>query len=148
MNTQKYIENLLKSHSLKKTSARIEMLKIFLNYDYALSAKEVISHMKVSHDRVTIYRTLGSFEEHGILHKASEDSHGIRYAMCSHECPEEIHSDEHVHLICENCSQTYCLEDIKIPKIKVLEKFLAQKINYTINGVCNACLSSLKTTNG
>jgi Fur family ferric uptake transcriptional regulator len=141
MDTQGYIEDLLKSHSLKKTSARIEMLKIFLNYDYALSAKEIISHMKTSHDRVTIYRTLSSFEEHGILHKASEDSHGIRYALCSHECPEEIHADEHVHLICEKCSHTYCLEDIKIPKVKVLEKFLAQKINYTINGICNACLS-------
>ncbi|WP_103071806.1 Fur family transcriptional regulator [Aquimarina sediminis] len=142
MSTQKDIEELLQSHKLKKTSARIEMLKIFMNYTYALSAKEVISHMKVNHDRVTIYRALSSFEKHGILHKASEDSHGIRYALCSHECPEEVHTDEHVHLICKQCSQTYCLEDIKIPKIKTLEKFLVQKINYTINGICNGCLSS------
>ncbi len=142
MDTQKDIEKLLKSHTLKKTSARIEMLKVFLNYDYALSAKEIISHMKTSHDRVTIYRTLSSFEKHGILHKASEDSHGVRYALCSHECPEGVHSDEHVHLICEKCSQTYCLEDVKIPKIEDLEKFLAQKVNYTINGLCVTCLSS------
>ncbi|NMH89062.1 Fur family transcriptional regulator [Flavivirga algicola] len=142
MNIQKHIEELLESHGLKKTSARIEMLKIFMDYDYALSAKEVISHMKITHDRVTIYRTLSSFEEHGILHKASEDSHGIRYALCSHECPEETHTDEHVHIICDKCSQTYCLDDVKIPKIQVLEKFLVQKISYTINGICHACLSS------
>ncbi|WP_062059466.1 Fur family transcriptional regulator [Aquimarina longa] len=142
MDTQKHIEELLKSHKLKKTSARIEMLKIFMNYNHALSAREVISYMKIAHDRVTIYRTLSSFEKHGILHKASEDSNGIRYALCSHECPEEVHTDEHVHLICEKCSHTYCLEDIKIPKIDVLEKFIAQKISYTINGICNSCLAN------
>ncbi len=142
MNTQKYIEDLLKLHTLKKTSVRIEILKIFMSCDYALSAKEIISHMKIVPDRVTIYRTLNSFEEHGILHKATEDSNGIRYALCSHECPEKTHTDEHVHLICQKCSHTYCLEDIKIPKIDVLEKFLAQKINYTINGICNTCRSN------
>ncbi len=142
MNTQKHIEELLESHTLKKTSARIEMLKIFMTHNYALSAKEVISYMNITHDRVTIYRTLSSFEEHGILHKASEDSHGIRYALCSHECPEETHTDEHVHIICNKCSQTYCLNDVKIPKIQVLEKFLVQKISYTISGICNSCLSS------
>lgn len=142
MNTQKSIEEILQSHALKKTSARIEMLKIFMNHDYALSAKEIIFHMKITHDRVTIYRTLSSFEEHGILHKASEDGNGIRYALCSHGCSEKVHTDGHVHLISEKCSHTYCLEDIKIPKIELLEKFLIQKINYTINGICNRCLSN------
>lgn len=142
MSIQTDIEKLLESNGLKKTSARIEMLKIFIDYDYALSAKEVISHMKKTHDRVTVYRTLTSFEKNGIIHRASEDSNGIRYALCSHSCPEKAHTDEHVHIICEKCSQTYCLDSIKIPKIKALEKFLIKKINYTINGICDACLSN------
>lgn len=141
MNTLEDIEKLLESHALKKTSARIEMLKIFMKYNYALGAKEVILNMKKMHDRVTVYRTLASFEKCGIIHKASEDSSGVKYALCKHTCSEKSHKDEHVHLICEKCSQTYCLEDVKVPKVKTLEKFLVQKINYTINGICNTCLS-------
>lgn len=134
------IESLLKNHKLKKTSVRVEVLNFFLTTSHALSAKEIITHLGASFDRVTVYRTLHTFEDKGIVHKASEDVRGMKYALCKHKCADEKHRDQHVHLICDKCHQTYCLEDFAIPKLKELEKYRTNTISYVIDGICENCL--------
>ena len=95
----------------------MEMLDLFMHHDFALSASDIVSKMKAGHDRVTVYRALSSFEEHGILHKASEDGQGSKYALCGHSCPDITHTDRHAHFICDECRQTYCLEGVEVPEV-------------------------------
>jgi len=59
-------ENILKSNGLRKTHIRLEMLQIFMGSNHALSVNDLEKNLKASHDRVTIYRALNSFEENGI----------------------------------------------------------------------------------
>ncbi|UXP30784.1 transcriptional repressor [Reichenbachiella agarivorans] len=139
MDKKKMIGDLLHDNGLKKTPIRTEMLELFMNHDFALSASDIVSKMKAGHDRVTVYRALASFEEHGILHKASEDGQGVKYALCGHSCPDETHADRHAHFICDECHQTYCLEEVEVPEVEVSEDFSVNKVNYTLSGVCKEC---------
>ena len=141
MKDEKWVGDLLRGHGLKKTPIRTEMLELFMHHDFALSASDIIAKIKARHDRVTVYRALASFEENGILHKASEDGQGIKYALCKTDCPDERHTDEHAHFICDECLQTYCLEDVKIPEVALSEDFSVSRVNYTLGGLCKACKS-------
>lgn len=139
MNNQKFISNLLLAHGLRRTPIRTEMLALFLKHDTALAASDIIAKMKFRLDRVTVYRALNSFEEHGILHRASEDERGIKYALCGQHCPDELHTDQHAHFICDECHQTYCLEDVKVPEVAVSDEFSVDRTNYTLSGTCKVC---------
>ena len=141
MNRIKLIGELLDSHGLKKTPIRMEMLALFMDHDFALAAKDIVTRMTIGHDRVTVYRALNSFEEHGLLHRASEDGQGIKYAMCNEQCREGFHSDKHVHFICDKCQHTFCLENVEIPEVKMSPGFSVNLINYTISGTCKDCNS-------
>ncbi len=142
MTEGKDIADLLSSHGLKKTPIRIQILNLFLQHHYALSANDLVDHMKSGIDRVTVYRTLIAFEAQGILHKASENKHGIKYALCQHSSSYQEHADKHVHFVCESCNQTYCLSDVVIPEVQISAEFSVHKVNYTISGVCGACQTS------
>ena len=139
MNKQGIIADLLHAHGLRKTPIRMEMLALFIKHDTALAASDIIANMKLKLDRVTVYRALSSFEEHGILHRASEDERGIKYALCGQHCPDEAHADQHAHFICEQCHKTYCLDTIKVPEVVVSDEFSVNRTNYTLSGTCKAC---------
>ena len=141
MDNGRRIGDLLHAHGLKKTPIRTEILDLFMSHDFALSARDIIARMKAGHDRVTVYRALASFEKHDILHKASEDGQGVKYALCSHNRRDETHNDQHAHFICDECHKTYCLEEVIIPKIEVSNEFLVDRINYTLRGICKDCQS-------
>ena len=133
------ISELLKSKGLKKTPIRIEMLELFLNHEFALSARDITDKLTAGHDRVTIYRALSSFEESGILHRASEDGQGVRYAIFNEQHSEEPYAEKHAHFICDKCHKTFCLGNVEIPKIEVSDDFLVDRINFTLSGTCKSC---------
>lgn len=136
---RKVIGDLLHTHGLKKTPIRTEMLELFMNNDFALSASDILVRMKAENDRVTVYRALNSFEEHGILHIASEDGRGAKYALCSHNNHDEPHYDQHVHFVCDKCDKTFCLKDTRIPNVQISSEFLVNRIQYTLHGICKEC---------
>ncbi|HAA14648.1 MAG TPA: transcriptional repressor [Cytophagales bacterium] len=140
MDNESKIRDLLSVHGLRKTPIRKEMLDVFMNHDFALSASDLVHKMTVGNDRVTVYRALVSFEEHGILHKASEDKNGVKYALSDHNNPHEHHSDQHIHFICDGCHQTYCIEGVVEHQVKVSSDFQVDRVNFTLHGLCKQCL--------
>lgn len=139
MENKETIGHLLQSHGLRRTTIRMEILNIFLNHAFALSANDIIERMKVSNDRVTVYRALASFEKHSILHKASEDGQGAKYALCNINSLNEVDNSQHAHFTCDKCHKTYCLKETTIPEIQVPGEFSIDRVNYTLRGVCKEC---------
>lgn len=139
MDNKEKIGDLLQKHGFKKTTIRIQILELFMSHNFALAASDIISKLKTNHDRVTVFRALNSFEEKGLLHKASEDGQGVKYALCGHSCPDKTHTDQHAHFVCDECNHTYCLEDLEVPIPNVSKGFSISRINYTLGGVCNEC---------
>src|SRR5690606_14643800 len=130
---------LLRRNKLKVTQPRVRVLQIISEKETAISQPELEKLLGETVDRVTLYRVLATFEEKGILHKIF-DLHGTAtYALCSTDCDEHHHQDEHVHFICEKCNSIYCLEDFKMPKIKLPEGYRLHSVGVNAVGLCAQC---------
>ncbi len=89
--------------------------------------------------RVTIYRTLQSFVEKGIIHLIPTKANSKKYALCKDDCEAGDHHDNHVHFICEECSKTICLDDVTVAQVKVPRVFTPQHAEMVVNGICGEC---------
>ncbi len=132
-------EELLKKYHLRNTDCRVKILESFQQFDFALSQGFLEEELKHSFDRVTIYRTLKSFLENGLIHKILDNEGGIKYALCSDDCSGGDHHHSHVHFKCEVCGQTVCLEKSTIPDVKIPKNFLVDEVNVLVSGICGKC---------
>lgn len=129
---------LLKSFRLRSTPARQEVLHLFLRKDYALSHSDIEREIADDIDRVTVYRTLKTFTDRGLIHKVLDDGGSLKYALCSEACSATHHRHDHVHFKCTHCGQTICLE-VDIPTVKLPQGFQAREVNVLIQGSCRNC---------
>jgi Fur family ferric uptake transcriptional regulator len=131
-------DNLLKSFRLRTTSSREEILLLFLKKEYALSQSDIEREIKNSSDRVTVYRTLKTFLDKGLIHKVLDNGGSLKYALCREACTLSSHRHDHVHFKCEECGQTNCL-GIEIPPVKLPKGYKARELNVLVQGVCEQC---------
>lgn len=139
MAKEKEIKALLKNHQLSITEPRVKILEMFMMSGGALSHSEIEKAHGLSLDRVTVYRTLQSFVEKGILHTIPAPDNSIKYAVCRDTCDEGHHQDNHVHFICENCGKTICLENVTIPPVQLPAGYVSAQTQMIVNGVCDIC---------
>jgi Fur family ferric uptake transcriptional regulator len=131
----------LYNHALRKTAMRMDVLQVFLDKEeIALSNQELEAELEDS-DRVTLYRTLKTFEKKGIIHQAIDGSGTNKYAMCHADCSEHEHVDNHAHFHCTQCEKTLCLEQIDVPQVEVPSGYTVQTSYMVIQGQCNQCSS-------
>lgn len=132
-------KQILSTHGLRQTASREEVLNIFFAHKAALSQPEIEKELKTC-DRVTIYRTLATYLEKGILHKVLDDAGAMKYALCADNCGNDhYHSHDHVHFKCNVCGNTTCVEDIHIPPIQLPQGFKVSEVNTLIQGICPTC---------
>jgi Fur family transcriptional regulator, ferric uptake regulator len=130
---------LLKDFRLRTTQTRQEILHLFLKRDYALSHGDIEKEIDNSLDRVTVYRTLKTFLDKGLIHKVLDDEGSLKYALCNEACSVAGHHHNHVHFKCTKCGQTNCLTNVEIPAVKLPKGYKPKEINLLIQGVCEAC---------
>ena len=135
-------ENLLITHQIRKTKIRLDILEFFLSKNYALAHAEIESAIDKGYDRVTIYRTLKSFEEQGLIHKVLDESGTSKYALCASHCISHKHTDAHIHFNCEQCGHTFCLEDVPIPAVQLPIDYQLVSYNFLVQGICKDCTKS------
>ena len=129
----------LKRHNLSVTESRKRILQIFLEEKGALAHGDIEKRAGEKFDRVTIYRTLQTFLEKGIIHSIPTADNAIRYALCKDQCSSGHHHDHHIHFICNNCQRTYCLDDVVTPEIKMPKGYQASHVEVVVEGVCKDC---------
>jgi Fur family ferric uptake transcriptional regulator len=129
---------ILNDHGLRNTKVRRDVLKVFLDQEDALS-HQVIEQKMDKVDRITLYRTLKTFEKKGIIHKAIDGGEKLKYALCAAGCDEHKHTDRHAHFHCEKCDRTLCLDEVSIPSVMVPANYTKNHIHLIINGICAAC---------
>jgi Fur family transcriptional regulator, ferric uptake regulator len=138
---QEAIRTLLDDHDLRKTNCREDVLGLFLEKNHALAHSDIEQTLSDQFDRVTIYRTLKSFTDKGLIHKVLDDEGVTKYALCKTHCSSHEHHDEHVHFKCIRCGLTNCLDDVTIPKLKLPSGYKALETNLLVQGICIACSS-------
>lgn len=131
-------EALLKSLKLRKTPLRKKVLTRFLASPHSALSTTVLEEDFSDADRVTLYRTLKTFEKDGLIHRVVDTSQITKYALC-HQCDQHQEQVEHAHFLCDSCGETYCLDDIKEIEFKLPAGFLLDKMNLSLSGTCNQC---------
>jgi Fur family ferric uptake transcriptional regulator len=107
--------------------------------DGALAHMDIENNTGEEFDRVTIYRTLQTFVDKGIIHTIPSADNAIRYALCKDSCSEGHHHDNHIHFMCDHCSTTYCLDHVEVPALQLPGGFMASRTDMVVSGCCNRC---------
>jgi Fur family transcriptional regulator, ferric uptake regulator len=131
-------DRLLKTFRLRSTPSRQEILYLFLKKNYALSHGDIEKEINNALDRVTVYRTLKTFLDRGLVHKVLDDEGSLKYALCNEACSVAGHHHDHVHFKCTRCGQTNCL-NIEVPVVKLPKGYKADEMNLLIQGICERC---------
>lgn len=134
------VQAILQKHKLRKTPIRVQVLGVFSGKEEAISHSELEKEL-VDTDRVTLYRTLKTFEESGIIHNVMDGTGVTRYALCQGTCEHDHHQDNHAHFNCLTCGKTVCLEGVVIPHLDLPEGFQQESSHLIIKGNCELCTS-------
>ena len=131
-------ESILRKHGMRITQFRLDVLDIITSSDFALSNQDLETRLRDS-DRITLYRTLKSFEDKGIIHRALDSTQTAKYALCEGECSEHQHHHKHVHFHCIVCENTFCVDHVTIPAIQLPSGYKVKDINIVVDGTCEKC---------
>ncbi|MFP5039663.1 Fur family transcriptional regulator [Parasediminibacterium sp. JCM 36343] len=130
---------ILKKYGLSITDSRKQILELFHASKGALAHADIEKKSAANFDRVTIYRTLQTFVDKGIIHTIPTADNSVLYALCKDHCEAGHHHDNHVHFICDHCDTTYCLDHVTIPTVQLPKGFIQKQADVVVGGVCKNC---------
>jgi Fur family ferric uptake transcriptional regulator len=134
-----HIDELLKQNQLSVTGSRKRILELFLTNNGALAHSDIEKKTGEKFDRVTVYRTLQTFLEKGIIHTIPTVDNSVLYALCKENCTEGHHHDNHVHFVCTNCGNATCLDEVRVPSIQLPKGFIPEEVQMVVKGLCKEC---------
>ncbi len=126
---------------MAKTPCRVDVLRILSSEGSALSEVEIRQRLSFEYDRATLFRTLRSFVQAGIIHSITVEGKDVRYALSVGE--ETRMRQFHAHFYCRNCHKVYCLCDISFREPVLPLGFKIDNYDLIINGECNNCSSKV-----
>ncbi len=132
-----FAKQLLKTRNLKATTTRLELLLIIKKFGSAIPYTKIQEQL-IDTDRITLYRTLQTLLNKGIIHKALTNKEETYYALCGSNCTIDTHAHDHVHFKCSVCQNVTCQhlnEKITI----ALPDFTIDKMQILLTGICNTC---------
>jgi len=138
--TTKRLENALekvKALHLRLTGPRKDILSILAKATKPLSSEDIFVKLKKgSSDLVTIYRSLTTLEEAGLLQQ-----HDLGDGIRRYELTEEGHHHHYVH--CRSCGNIEAFEgcDFEMNVLNALAKKGYSMIQHSLNvhALCSAC---------
>ncbi|MFI2742168.1 Fur family transcriptional regulator [Zhouia sp. PK063] len=131
----KEISNILEVHHIRPTAMRILALHFLKQQHAAISLSDIENGFEKS-DRTTLYRTLKTFEDKGLVHQIDDGSGIPKYAINK---PKKSANDVHLHFHCTKCGETLCLTEHQLSKINLPENFIPEEFNLVVKGLCSKC---------
>lgn len=134
------LRDMLRKSGYKATPPRLAILALFKASRNPMSAQEIIDALakNTSIDQATVYRTLKSLKEKGLIHQID-----LRHNHAHYELTD---IGEHHHLICLRCGRIEdvheCgVEDVEKNIIRTTKHFAEIK-THTLEfyGICKACV--------
>jgi Fe2+ or Zn2+ uptake regulation protein len=131
------IDRLLDSVKLKRTEPRRMILGVLLATGKPQTADEITSAIgKGCPNKVTIYRTLESLVEAGLVHRAFIDERSQHYELADkcteHQC--------HPHFVCSDCGQMHCMTEVSVPMATSPPAgFVINRQQVRLEGICPSC---------
>ena len=129
---------ILEEKAVRITPMRQLLLEYFLQHNKTFGLIELENAFPKS-DRITMYRTLKTFEERGIIHGINNGTGEVKYALCDEHCTTIHHIDQHPHFQCEQCKQISCIDSLVIPKMELPKGYIQKEMTMMIKGICPDC---------
>lgn len=121
---------------LRVTANRLAVLQLIEQAPIALSHADLEAALPHGFDRVTLYRTLDSFVEAGLL-SASVGADRVRRFSPLTGDPAGHH--EHLHFHCDDCGRVFCLPAKPPRRPSVPEGFQVEGADLYVHGHCADC---------
>ncbi|MES2267465.1 MAG: transcriptional repressor [Bacteroidota bacterium] len=134
----KELERRLLEKQINPTAMRLVVLDYLVKQTNAVSLTDMELGMEKT-DRVTLYRSIRTFEEHGLVHRIEDGTGVTKFAICQPACTIDGHHDLHVHFYCINCQETHCLPKTHIPEVKLPCGYELQETSLLVKGLCSEC---------
>ena len=132
-------EKLLKSKKLRVTDFRLAVLSLFGKFDNAIGIGQIEEELG-EFDRITLYRTIKAFKEKGLIHDITLPGDIKKMALCEDDCDSEHHQHQHIHFLCDSCSEVFCVHIEQFPSIGI-KGFKVDTIDIQASGICVQCAS-------
>jgi Fur family ferric uptake transcriptional regulator len=136
--SSKQLIKILTDHEVRKTEARVQVLGVFFKHEYALGHSDLEIILGDDFDRVTLYRTLNTLEQAGVLHLVPSEGEN-KYGLCRTACSHDAHNDNHIHFNCVKCKQTYCLDHLIVDNTIHAGEYEIHTYNIAAKGICKNC---------
>jgi Fe2+ or Zn2+ uptake regulation protein len=133
----KKARHMLKGAELYCTEARIAILKVLMQAPSPLRQNEIAARLKAKAlNKVTIYRTLQSLVEAGLVHRAFLQKRAWHFELAHHCSATQCHP----HFTCLSCGHTHCLTGISLPMAESPYKgFVISRQQVRLEGLCPSC---------
>lgn len=128
---------ILSKHGIKPTTNRLLIFEAMNKIGHTFSLNDMEDAL-LSMDKSTIFRTLVLFLERHLIHSVEDGSGSLKYCVCHNngDCsPEEFHC----HFYCEECDQTFCLEEVHTPIVTIPQGYSVREAHYLLKGICSEC---------
>jgi Fur family ferric uptake transcriptional regulator len=127
----------LREAKLYCTEPRIAILQVLMRAARPLRQDQITEQLILpALNKVTVYRTLESLIEVGLVHRVFTYERTWYFELADH-CTEH---QCHPHFTCTHCGVTTCLTDVLLPMAKVAQKgFVVNRQQVRLEGLCPAC---------
>ncbi|WP_027398428.1 Fur family transcriptional regulator [Anaerovorax odorimutans] len=139
----------LKSHDIKITEERKNLIRIFLQYpDYHFTPNELYDKLKASGYGIgfaTIYRNLKLFHKLNFIRPVTLDDGSKKYELNHIEIASPVYN---THLICSKCGKVMDFQpennNLVISNLPDSSFFNIENIEVQIRGICPECMKQFK----
>lgn len=138
-------DDLLKSSGLKITEQRRKILSFLIANHGPFTVEEMAQKLKLlGFDLATLYRSMGTFEEAGLVEKRLFGDGLVRWELASHAgvACDHGHHGHHHHLMCTDCKKIIqldvCLPEQLFVDLKKLG-YAQLKHHLEFSGLCPQC---------
>jgi len=146
MRTTMNAEKILTLKNIRPTQARRQILELLYREACPLTAGEIIALQKgKAADRVTIYRTLYTLAECGLVHQVQGLDGAWRF--CAHPPAKHGCPGNHPHFLCRECGRMICLTKQKLSWVEVPADVEVKGKQLVIYGFCSSCARKKKRGN-
>ena len=116
------------------------VLELLNRADRPLSHQEIVGTPETRRlDRVTLYRTLTTLQQAGLLHRV-QGIDGV-WRFRSHHTHSGKCGGNHIHFLCLECSRMSCLPEQPLPWVKEPAGARVLGKQLVVYGTCRECAS-------
>ena len=135
MDEKQNVADFLREAGITPTPVRILVYRCLSECNMPLSLADIELRLE-SVDKSSISRSLTTFRKHNLVNCFNDGSGSAKYEICLNDTNQ---NDLHVHFRCELCDTTLCLNEIRVPEVKLPTGFISKEANFIITGICKDC---------